>query len=90
MNTTITVRNVDPVDKSWLMQEARRNGTSMEEFVRRLFRECRKNSEQHSKPSDVFRQYFGPEHGIDLPLDQRFSYRPILFSNDDETENDQT
>ena len=80
MNTTITVRNIDPVDKLWLKAEARHVGISMEEFVRRLIRENREKSERHTKPSEIFRRYFGPEHGIDLPLDERFGYKPVSFA----------
>lgn len=81
MSTTITVRNIDPVDKLWLKHEAHLDGISMEEFVRRLIRENREKSERHSKPSEIFRRYFGPEHGVDLPLDERFSYKPVLSLN---------
>ena len=36
MGTSITVRDIDPGDKSWLRREARQTGVSMEELVRRL------------------------------------------------------
>ena len=39
MSSTVTVRDLDPRDKSWLKREARRLGISMEEFIRRLIRE---------------------------------------------------
>ncbi len=39
MGTSITVREIDPGDKSWLRREARQTGVSMEEFVRRLIHE---------------------------------------------------
>ena len=35
MSSSITVRDIDPADKSWLKREARQVGVSMEEFVRR-------------------------------------------------------
>ena len=38
MSTSITVRDIDPADKSWLRREARQTGVSMEELVRRLIR----------------------------------------------------
>ena len=79
MGTTITVRNIDPKDKSWLKQEARIVGISMEEFVRRLIRDNCEKSERISQPSEIFRRYFGPEHGIDLPLNERFRYQPVLL-----------
>ena len=82
MSTTITVRDIDPEDKSWLKREAHSAGISMSEFVRRLIREKRKQSEQISQPSAVFRKYFGPENGIDLPLNERFGYRPVFSPNE--------
>ena len=36
MTISITVRDIDPGDKSWLRREARHIGVSMEELVRRL------------------------------------------------------
>ena len=60
MNSTITVRDINPGDKAWLQREARQAGVSMEEFVRRLIREKRVNSERRAKPSEVFERHFGP------------------------------
>lgn len=51
----------------------------MEEFVRRLIHDCRKKSERHAKPSEAFRNYFGPDHGVELPLNQRYGYKPTHF-----------
>ena len=79
MSTTITVRDIDPGDKSWLRYEAQRCGISMEEFVRRLIHEKREKEEGRSKPSDAFKRYFGPEHGVELPLSERYGYRPVTF-----------
>ena len=81
----ITVRDFDPGDKSWVRREAEHHGVSMEEYVRRLIREKRKLSEGHQKPSAAFRRYFGPEHGVDLPLPRSHGYRPVIFSEDGET-----
>ena len=44
MSSVITVRGIDPGDKSWLKREARETGVSMEEFVRRLIREQRERA----------------------------------------------
>ena len=71
MSTAITVRDIDPEDKAWLKRQARMVGVSMEEFVRRLIREKRVNSEHRAKPSEAFQRYFGPEHGIELTLPER-------------------
>ncbi|MCY4550418.1 MAG: hypothetical protein OXC28_18795 [Defluviicoccus sp.] len=85
MSSTITVRGIDSGDKSWLRREARHAGISMEEFVRRLIRENRERAERRAKPSEVFRHYFGPQHGVDLPPRQRYGYRPLGFADDSET-----
>ena len=82
MSTTITVRDIDPADKCWLKREAHSAGISMSEFVRRLIREKREQSEQMSQPSEVFRRCFGPENGIDLPLSERFGYQPVFSPNE--------
>ena len=39
----------------------------MKEFVRRLIREGRERAERRTNPSEVFKRFFGPEHGVDLP-----------------------
>ena len=77
MSSSITVRSIDPEDKSWLRREARRTGVSMEEFVRRLIREERVRTERRQKPSEAFARYFGVEHGVDLPPRARVGYRPL-------------
>lgn len=85
MGSVITVRDIDAADKSWLQREARQQGVSMEELVRRLIHERRSKSERCGTPSEVFRRYFGPEHGIDLPLHERQGYRPVAFPDDSQT-----
>ena len=76
MASTITIREIDHGDKSWLQREARRIGISMEELVRRLIRETRERAERRTRPSEVFRRHFGPENGVDLPPRRRYGYRP--------------
>ena len=85
MSTTITVRDIDPGDKSWLKREARHAGVSMEEFVRGLIREKRGKAERGAKPSEVFKRYFGPEHGVELPPPRRYGYRPVEFADESKT-----
>ena len=80
MGTSITVRDIDPGDKSWLRREARQIGVSMEELVRRLIREKRAKTERRPKPSDAFARYFGEDHGVDLPPPVRCGYKPLSFS----------
>lgn len=72
MSSTITVRDVDSKDKYWLEREARHIGVSMEEFVRGLIHEKRKQMERRMKPSEAFKHYFGPEHGVELPPRERY------------------
>lgn len=90
MSSTITVRDVPPRDKSWLQREARRLGISMEELVRRIIRERRKKGQSEEKPSEVFRRYFGPEHGVDLPPRSKYGYRPIEFADDNDKDGGDT
>ncbi len=80
MSTSITVRDMDPGDKSWLQREARRVGVSMEELVRRLIHEKRIRTERRPKPSEAFARYFGEEHGVELPSSARGGYKPMSFS----------
>ncbi len=85
MSCTIVIRNVNPDDKIWIMREAKRRGLSMEEFVRRILHQARKNSDECLKPSTAFQRHFGGENGIDLPLSKRYGYKPISLTNEDAT-----
>ena len=84
MSTSITVRDIDPGDKSWLRREARQFGVSMEELVRRLIHEKRTRTERRLKPSEAFARHFGEEHGVELPPPVRRGYQPLSFSREDE------
>ena len=84
MSTSITVRDIDPGDKSWLRREARQIGVSMEELVRRLIHEKRTKTERRLKPSEAFARHFGEEHGVELPPPVHRSYKPLSFSREDE------
>jgi len=79
MSSTITVRRIDPEDKAWLRSEARLAGVSMEEFTRRLIHNSRIKARRRTSPSEAFRRYFGPEHGVELPARGRYRYRPVKF-----------
>ena len=83
MGTSITVRDIDPGDKSWLRREARQSGVSMEELVRRLIHEKRAKTERRLKPSEAFARYFGEEHGVELPLPVRRGYKPLSFAGEE-------
>ena len=83
MSTSITVRDIDPADKSWLRREARQTGVSMEELVRRLIHDQRTKTECRPKPSEAFARYFGEQHGVEhLPL-AHFGYKPLSFHSKD-------
>ena len=84
MGSSITIRDIDPDDKSWLRREARQAGMSMEEFVRRLIREERTKTEPRPKPSEAFARYFGEDHGVELPPPVRHGYKRLLFPGEDE------
>ena len=80
MSSSITVRDIDAEDKSWLKREARQVGVSMEEFVRRLIHEKRTRTERRLKPSETFARHFGEDHGVELPARANWEYRPLSFS----------
>ncbi len=84
MGTSITVRDIDPGDKSWLRRESRQLGVSMEELVRRLIHEKRTKNERRPKPSEAFTRHFGEDHGVELPPPVRCGYKPLSFSSGDE------
>lgn len=76
MTTTITVRGLNPQDKSWLRREARTRGVSMQALVRQFIQERREKSERQAMPAEVFKRHFGPEHGVELPPRARYGHRP--------------
>lgn len=86
VSTTITIRGLDPVDKSWLKRQARQDHVSMEEFVRRLIREKRKKTAKQPTPSEAFKRHFGPEHGVELRLDRRYGSPPLTFIDSDDSQ----
>ena len=84
MSTSLTVRDIDPPDKSWLKREARHVGVFMEEFVRRLIHERRAKTERRPKPSEAFARHFGERHGVELPPRARRGYSPPSFPEEDD------
>lgn len=79
MSGTITVRRIHPANKAWMKSQARLSGVSMEEFVRRLIRDRREEARRRTRPSEAFRRYFGPDHGVEPPPLERCRYRPVEF-----------
>jgi len=84
MGTSITVRDIDLGDKSWLRREARQAGVSVQELVRRLIHDKRSKTAHRSKPSEAFARHFGEEHGVELPPPIRCGYKPLSFTGEDE------
>lgn len=84
MGTGITVRDIDPGDKSWLRRQARQLGVSMEELVRRLIHEKRAKTERRPKPSEAFARHFGEGRGAGLPPPVRCGGKPLSFSGEGE------
>ena len=41
-------------------------------------------AERLVKPSEVFKRYFGPEHGVELPPRNRYGYRPLDLGDGEE------
>ena len=82
MSSALTVRDIDPGDKSWFNRETRHVGVSMEEFVRRIIREKCIKTEQRPKPSEVFGRYFGRKHGVELPPRVPMAYKPVEFTDE--------
>ena len=83
MTMSITVRDINSRDKSWLRYEARQIGVSMEELARRLIHEKCSNTERHPKPSEAFAQHFGDEHGVELLSPVRCGHTPLSLSDGD-------
>lgn len=82
--SSILVRSLQPEDKSWLRQEAKRQCISMEELMRRLIQEKREKAESGMSPSEAFRKYFGPENGIELPPRRQYGYHPVDFPGEED------
>ena len=53
----------------------------MEEFIRGLIREKRDKGKRRTKPSEAFKRYFGPEHGVELPPPEHYGYTPVEFAD---------
>ena len=43
------------------------------------------DTEGQQRPSQAFRRYFGPAHGIDLPLSVRYGCKQVVFPEDGDT-----
>ena len=80
MGTSITVRAIDPQNKSWLRREGRQVGVSMKELVRPLIHDKRTKTERRLKSSEAFALHFGEEHGVELPPLARSGYRTLRLA----------
>lgn len=77
----LTVRQIEPADKDWLRIESRRQGSSMEELVRRIIHERRMHANEAQTPSDIVRNLFGSEAGVELGERARFGVTPHEFAS---------
>ena len=84
MSSTLTVQEYDPRDEAWVQREAHLAGVSTEEFVRRIIHEKRERAVRRTRPSDAFRHYFGPEHGVELLLPGRYGQRRVGLTDEKE------
>ena len=79
---SMIVRGLSAQDKSWLRNESKRLGVSMEELMRRFIRERREQAACRLSLPEAFREHFGPEHGVELPQRTRCGYRPLGFPDE--------
>ena len=47
-------------------------------------KEKRARADRCETPSEVFRRYFGPEHGVEMPAPRRYAYRKVEFTGESE------
>ena len=79
MTTTITVRGLGLQDKAWLRHEAQRRGVSMAALVRQLIHERRERAQRRAALVEAFKRHFGPEQGVELPVEAGYGYRRLRF-----------
>ena len=82
MSSALTVRDIDPGDKSWLKHEAYLIGVSMEAFVFRIMREKCIKTQRRPKPSEVFGRHFERKYGVELSPRARYGYKPVEFTDE--------
>lgn len=77
MMANISIRKLEDHIYHQLRIRAAKHGVSMEEEVRQII--CHAVSTS-SRVSEVFRKYFGPEHGVNLDLShERPPHEPMDF-----------
>lgn len=72
----LSVRNLDNQVYEQLRLRAAKHGVSMEEEARTIIAEAVSTPE---RISDIFKQYFGFENGIDLDIPPRKPHDPMDF-----------
>lgn len=72
----LSVRKLDDETLSALRVQAAQHGISMEEEARRILKRAVKRPE---KLGDLAISLFGPEHGVDLPLEKHEPHHPLDF-----------
>ena len=73
---SLSIRKIDDALYERLRQRAARRGVSMEEEVRAILRSTVGEPE---RLTDLARECFGPEHGIELELPRREAHEPTDF-----------
>lgn len=71
---SLSVRKIDEDVYERLKVRAEEHGVSMEEEVRRLITQAVQPPE---RLGELFRRYFGPDHGVDLELPSRELHEPV-------------
>ncbi len=72
----LSVRKLDEKYYTQLRMRAAKHGVSMEEEARQIISAVVSTPE---RMSDVFRTYFGNEHGVNLEIAPRVSHHPMDF-----------
>ena len=85
MSSTITVRDIDPginpgSNTKRVISAFRWKSSSVT-----LFAKSARRVERRTKPSEAFKRYFGPEHGVELPPPERYAYTPVEFADESKT-----
>ncbi|HXW53757.1 MAG TPA: hypothetical protein VEL47_06605 [Myxococcota bacterium] len=73
---SLSVRKIDKAVYERLRVRAAVHGVSMEEEVRQILEQA---VAAPTKISEVFKKYFGPEHGVELTIAKRKPHRPVEF-----------
>jgi len=68
---SLTIRNLEKGLKERLRVRAARHGRSMEEEARIILKTGLAQKKKRQTMADAFREWFGPQHGVELELSER-------------------